>query len=744
MSLTEDILIRIRGQDSTGSTFSNVEKKAESMGSTLKNAAGMAMGMIGYDLASSVAEAGREAINARGQLDYFGQRLGFSAEETKNFRGQIDNLQKDFRKVDMSAVGATAEEIAVKMDLPKEKVGDLTKMTAVLSSTFVKEGRTQEDAVLAVSDAMDGQFKRLQEIGITKEELMKNGWNGNLEDEAGLIDALNQTMTNKGYEQTAKDITSLDEAWGALTVAGGNLIADVLIPITPLIVDMANALMGAIDFVKDNGWAQGALLIGALTIGFGLFAGALSIAAAAEGGLLALMPGFITSLYGAASGFMAITVAGAPLWAIVAVIAALALAVYEVGIYFGWWTDVGSMLAAISDGVRRLWEAFINSPQVQGAIRAVQNALNQLWVFIQPVISWIQTQWANIFGESGSQPDVVHMIIEAFEQLGNIASAVFGTLASWAGAVFTALSPIIEAVNNIFKALIGFANGTAPLERTVLTILTMMGRIYGTLGQLILRVGQMIFNGIINALRPIPQRIWQFLSQAAMRLLTFGLVAAVRARNAGMRILNGIVSFVRRIPGRVYAFMMQVPGRIGAAASSAVGAAASLASQVITAVTNGIVGVGDAVYNEFISIGTRINDSVSSAVSAAASFGDDIKNAVLGALGIASPGIIQKKIAIEFQDIPGRIGESNDQVYTAARSYSSNILNGFNAPPMNLGTLRQNAQFNPNYGGGNAPVVVNFNEGAFDVDARNFTDKEAQGILITAFESVSDVPTGGA
>lgn len=267
MASVSDILLRIKAQDQTGGTFKNVESKAKSMGSTVSTAIGMAGGMIGYDLVNGLMQSGREAINASNQLDYFGGRLNLSASETDKFRSQIDNLQKDFRKVDMTAVGATAESIAVKMDLPKEKLGDLTKMTATLSSTFVGEGRTQEDAVLAVSDALDGQFKRLQEIGISEDKLKENGWNGNLEDQASLIDALNKTMDEMGYEQTAKDITSMDDAWTALTVSGGRLLADVVVPLTPAFIAVTDAIIGAIDFVKDNGWAQGAILIGVLHLG---------------------------------------------------------------------------------------------------------------------------------------------------------------------------------------------------------------------------------------------------------------------------------------------------------------------------------------------------------------------------------------------------------------------------------------------------------------------------------------------
>lgn len=749
MVSASDILLRIRGQDQTGNAFSSVEGKANQMKNVVSSAVGMAAGMIGYDLVNGLAEAGRAAINSSQQLDYYGGRLNLSAKETDDFRNQIDNLQKDFRKVDMTAVGATAEQIAVKMDLPKEKLGDLTQMTATLSSTFVGEGRTQEDAVLAVSDALDGQFKRLQEIGITQDTLKNNGWNGNIEDQASLIDALNKTMDDMGYEQTAKDITNMDEAWTALTVSGGRLLADVVVPLTPAFIAITDAIIGAIDFVKDNGWVQGALLIGGVAIAIGLFAGALTIAMAAEGGLMALMPGFITSLWGVASAFLGISVAGAPLWLILAVIAAIAIAVYEVGIYFGWWSDVGSMLEAISAGVQRLWSAFINSPQVQGAIKAVQGALQALWTFIQPMISWIQEQWANIFGEEGSSPDVVRMIIDAFGALGNIAGTVFGYLQQGFQTVMYVAQPLINMVMNLVGIFSGLADGSMSWQDAILqaftAITTGIGGFSTRFGQIALQIGRAILNGIINAIRPLPGKIWTWLLQGVARFIAFRTLVISSAIQAGRGILNGIINFIRLLPGRVWSFMMRVPGRIASAAGAAIGAAASLASGVVSAVINGIVGIADSVYNEFMNIPSRINSAVSGAVSAAANFGSGIKDAVLNALHIASPGIIQRKIAIEFADIPGRIGESNRHVYSAASDYARNILNGFNAPQMNLSTLgvaRNNANYTPMNANTGNTTIVHVHEGAVPVDARNMTEKEAQGVVTLAFESIGKDPTG--
>ena len=73
--------------------------------------------------------------------------------------------------------------------------------------------------------------------------------------------------------------------------------------------------------------------------------------------------------------------------------------------------------------------------------------------------------------------------------------------------------------------------------------------------------------------------------------------------------------------------------------------------------------------NEFIQIGSRIRNAVSSAVSAASSFGSNIKNAVLGALGIHSPGIVQIKIATEFENTTEVTSTVDEVEYQNAEKY---------------------------------------------------------------------------
>lgn len=225
----------------TGTGFGGLGNGAKTAGGGLgflRTAASMTVGMIGFDLVNSMVQGARESINAAASFERFGQRLGMTEGELQQFHGAVDKMQDSFRKVDMNAVGAAALEMGVKLKLPKASMDELTKTTAVMSSAFVKEGRTQEDAILAVSDAMDGQFRRLQEIGISQDMLMKNGWDGDINNKTGLLQAMNKTLDDMGFTQTAQEIVTLDDAWAALTVTGSQLIQSVLVPITPIIISV--------------------------------------------------------------------------------------------------------------------------------------------------------------------------------------------------------------------------------------------------------------------------------------------------------------------------------------------------------------------------------------------------------------------------------------------------------------------------------------------------------------------------
>ena len=196
---------------------------------------------------------------------------------------------------------------------------------------------------------------------------------------------------------------------------------------------------------------QSANGINALVTGFGKLRDVLSLTAiqeqllnAVEGeGAIARFASAlgITSEAAAAEGatvaFGGLAIAeGAALWpilAIIAAIAALGVAVYELGKYFGWWTDVGSMLEAINAGVQRLWSAFINHPDVQAIISAISNAWRVLSSAVGSAINWV-LKFFNV--NTGGEFDVVRALIEMI------------------GLAWKALTLPIRTVINVIKNLI--------------------------------------------------------------------------------------------------------------------------------------------------------------------------------------------------------------------------------------------------------------------------------------------------
>lgn len=794
MSSYEDIMLRIRGQDQTGEAVNSVKQR---MGA-LKTSVGAAVTAMSASMLSYAKSAVSSAMTAEQEWAKFGNSVKNSGGDWENQSAEIRNWVKTYSNSMGRSVSDTRAAMTTYMNMGMSLKDSQTAMEAT-SNYAAQMGISQEQAAGQLQKAFMGNGRALKALGLDIKNY-QDETTGAIDKQKLLNDVLNRTggaAENYANSTTAK-FQRMNNVLASLKTDFGSALIDAITPLLPVVQGFLNLINGLPGPVKTVGFAAIALgagiglIAGPLTSVMGLFemfgvtlpaiggllgglggktaaltgeeialaaaqAGLTAeevMAAAAHSGNMAVLTGEGAAAAGASGGFWAMAAAElaalAPIILIIAGVAALIVVIEQIGESFGWWTDFGTMLDSIKAGVQRLWDAFVNSPQVQGTLSAIQGAFSALWSALQPIFNWIGAAWNNLFksdGPGSGGPDVVGQLIGFFGQLGSVAGQVVGVISNGFKVVWTVIGPIISglgAVVGIFGQLAaGSINWQTALIMIGQVILTVWMTVSTAIGQIASRIGRAILNGIVNTLRVIPQRIWQFLTMAALRLLVFGSIAAMRARQAGLRILNGIVNYIKRLPARVGQYMMRVPGRIAAAAGAAVGAAASLASQVVTAVTNGVTGVANAVYTEFMNIGGKINSAVSGAVSAATNFGSDIKNAVLGALGIASPGIIQKKIAIEFADIPGRIGESNDYVYSAAKDYAGNIMRGFNAPQMNLGTVRQTANYTPNTTSRNGnTTIIYMQEGAMPLNAHNLTAKEATGVVINAFESIGSSPKG--
>lgn len=662
----------------------------------LRSAASMTVGMIGYDLVNSMAQSARQSINAEANFEAFGKRLeGMSSSDLKDFSNAVDNMQSKFRKVDMKAVGASALEMGVKLKLPAESMRELTKTTAVMSSAFVKEGRTQEDAILAVSDAMDGQFRRLQELGISQDMLKNNGWDGDINNKTLLLQAMNKTLDEMGFTETASQINTLDDAYQAITVSGGKLLTAVLVPITPILVGVANTFFdvamqarGFITSMQDAwnnmpDWDKIIITFGTIAIAIGLVVSHIGGLAGAVGGLISIFAPIATVIAGI----------NLPLVAIVVTIGLVIATIYEVGKAFGWWTDVGSMLDAIKNNIGRLWDAFINHPDVQATIHAIGDAWKWLNDSLKPVVDWLKGIWNQIFPESAKgKVDGTRIIIDsigaAFKGISvpirfaimvlqgawSVLSSLVGTAVGIGQGIYDALKPIVcillgcspgivpalgkvlEVFSIVWNAIVSLLSGVMPSVisaiQPVLDILTLIGTFLLTTFQFAWQTIITIFMTVWNHLQIIIIIFSQFLSGQITLQTMLGQIWAV-IKSMFFSVLNAIITHV------------------GLFAKSLVSRALNAARGFVNAIINRIKSLPGRVYTFLLAIVARIASAGASWISSARSSASSMVSNVISHVS-QLPG----RVGQEFMNIGSRIVSAGSDLVNKAKNIGKNIVDG--------------------------------------------------------------------
>ena len=319
----------------------------------------------------------------------------------------------------------------------------------------------------------------------------------------------------------------------------------------------------------------------------------LSAATAAYGTVVAVLTGEIGLAEAATMAWNAV-LAMNPLVLVAVAAVALAVAVYEVGKAFGWWTSVSSMLDAIWAGVNRLWQAFINHPDVQAFLSAMSSAWDILSNAVGRVIGFVSS-FFNVSAPGNF--DIVRVVIDAL------------------GLAWNAMTLPIRSVIRVIQTFL-------KIQET--------------------------------------------------------------GRQAARGFINNVVNNIKKLPSQVKTFITRTAKNISDGARDWVNNARTKANDTVTAVTKSISDLPGKVYTEFANIGGKIKSAVGSAVRAATSFGSDLKNAVLKALHIASPGIIQRKIDTEFQDTVSRIQDAVNPARKAGSEFGSAIVDGFGNPSLEV------------------------------------------------------------
>ena len=524
-------------------SLSNGAKGLESAMGFLKGAVSMTAGMIGYDLVNSLMETTRASLNARSSMQAFASRLNMSSSEVQSFQQSLDELQNTYKKIDMDVVGQQATDMAYRLGLPKTALAELTETTAIFTDAMQRNGRSAEDSMLAMSDAMDGQFTRLKEIGISQEDLIRNGWSGDLEDKTGLLHAMNAALKEQHYDDLAKSVDTLDEAWQVLSITLSNLLEAIILPLIPGIVAVVSGFTDAInaikpfvgmlqglwnalpDWLQDTAWAA-ALVVALYALGTVIWG---TVIPALAGAALAALE------------FAAAMLANPLTWVLVAIVA-IALAVYELGKAFGWWSDVSGM-----------WDAFLN------------NILIPVWEFL------------------------VNLFTPAWNFIGEAINAVM---------------PFISNLTNAFSL---FMNGQMSLPNLIMTVMSSLYNIYATIFTMVvtaviswgtqilsngINAATSFVNGVVNKVKQLPGKIYSQLVSAVSKIVSAGQQWVSNAKSKASSLVSGVTSTLSGLPGKISSALSGVVSAITSPFQSAYNQVVGIVNNLKSKVEEGMNYIG--------------------------------------------------------------------------------------------------------------------------------------------------------
>ena len=422
------------------------------------------------EMSEGIAGSMMEAVNSAGSFNDSINRasleaegFGISADEMKSVVSSLSEetgraggqIRESFIKATargvtdmgsfqtmMKGAGAQAYLLGTDIQTMGDKFSSMAQKDTIMTRALAETGITMDE----LGKAMGLTGATADEVKDKWKELDTNQRAAILGTAASMNEGKNANDEYKNSWQGLQD--QLDVAKGKLIKNIGNIILPVVIPAMELAQRVLDGVGTTIDglmkgpaagFISVLGTMAGGFLIAVTAAGFlKQMLGFLRIEEMITSGAQTVLNiqnalfGETTAAATAASKLQSLAneeeaisfwaVASAelaalwPLALIVAAIIAVVAVVYELGKAFGWWTDVSSMIDHIWDGLNRLWNAFINHPDVQAVISVISSAWNWLISSIQGVITAV----ADFFGiNSSGNFDIVRALIDSIGQAWN-------------------------------------------------------------------------------------------------------------------------------------------------------------------------------------------------------------------------------------------------------------------------------------------------------------------------------------
>ena len=587
--------------EETADATHDVEEGASGAESELDNLNNLLTGFVGAEVFNQMADALWDMADRAGGVQDSILRLNLAAEgagipfdqmtdavsklasETGRAGGQIRESFitmtsagiSDMNTMQTLFKGASAQAFILGTDVDSltNKFAGMAMKSSIAEKTLKGTGITVEE----LGQAMGIQGATIDDVNAKWETLT-------VDQKAALLGqaaSMNEGKeANEAYKNSWEGLQNqIEIAKGKLEVMAGKVLLPVLVPALKVAANVLNWLGGVVDSVMNGPMGGFVSAIGAIGAGIALAVPAFMALSAAWA--------FITGPALAAAAAMWAAVA--PLLPFIAIGAAIVYIIYEIGKAFNWWDDAGSMIDAISDGLQRLWNAFINHPDVQAALEALGGAFEIVSQAVMGVIGVV----SEFFGVSNSGNfDIVRALIDGIGDAWN--------------AITLPLRLVIGFVQQVINVFNLFRTGQMDLPTFIMTILTTLANAYNT-----------IFTTIISL------------------AVKFGSMLLQRGISAATRFVNGIINRIRQLPGRVYSALLSVVSRISSAIQAWISTASAKVQGVISAITSPFRGVAGAISGALSGVASAITAPFQAAWDRLKPLVDKIKDGMklIGAAG---------------------------------------------------------------------------------------------------------------
>ena len=411
----------------------------------------------------------------------------------------------------------------------------------------------------------------------------------------------------------------------------------------------------------------------------------------------------------------------APIILIIGAIIGVIVVIYELGRQLGWWTKWGGMIDAVVAGIQRLWDAFINNPNVQGFISDLQWGFGQLWGVITDVALAIM----KMFGieDNGEEVDFVQSLIDwmtfCLDIMGKVVNGLkwleqeFHVFSNIVSVITFPIRLIVDIIRTIYCIIWGCSPGVIPALRKLGDVFrTVFGGIMSFIGNPVgYIVGQ--FNNLLDALGPVGDVIRQGIQTALpivasvlkVYINTVGkilgtindmLTGKISAKEGITRLIN----IVRPLLMRIYQIVREIMGRI-------IRYMVQSALNMVNGFVNNLLSLPRRVLGIFTGLINSLKQLPSQLWNTAVGLGQDIYNGVDNTLRSWTGGLI----GLPHNE---QQGQSNAQTV-------------------------KNANKNYNNTRKSTGHTIHVHEGAIQMDARNLTTKESQQVMINALHGLKSM-----